>query len=114
MLIKKLLVSGLVITTVLNTKIGEVEKNIPDYNGLVTITVLNTKIREVENKIPDDSKYVTTPEFNKFADEIFDPKSKQAKLATGFSKHANKSEEKIEKLQTFDFSYFVGNFFFWS
>ena len=36
-------VSGLVTTTVLNTKIGEVENKIPDNSGLVTTTVLNTK-----------------------------------------------------------------------
>ena len=37
-------VSGLVTTTVFNTKIGEVENKIPDTNGLVTTTILTTKI----------------------------------------------------------------------
>ena len=40
---------------VLNTKIGEVEKKIPDVGGLVTATVLNRKIREVESKMLDTS-----------------------------------------------------------
>ena len=52
MLIKKKLpgVNGLVITTVFNTTIGEVEKKIPDRSDLVTTSVLNTKTGEVENK----------------------------------------------------------------
>ena len=52
MLIKKKLpgVNGLVITTVFNTTIGEVEKKIPDRSDLVTTSVLNTKTEEVENK----------------------------------------------------------------
>ena len=33
------------------------------YRSLVTTTVLNTKISEVESKIPDDDKYITTSEF---------------------------------------------------
>ena len=33
--------------TVLNTKISEVEKKIPDTANLVTTTVLSTKISEV-------------------------------------------------------------------
>ena len=49
MLIKKILdTSGLVTTTVLDTKISEVENKIPDTSGLVTTTVLNTKISEVD------------------------------------------------------------------
>ena len=49
--------SGLVISTVLNTKISEVQNKIPDTSSLVTTTVLYTKISEVENKIPDHVKY---------------------------------------------------------
>ena len=44
-------------TTILNTKISEVENKIPDTNGLVTTTVLNTKIKEVESNIPDHTTY---------------------------------------------------------
>ena len=32
--------------------IGDADKKIPNTSSLVTTTVLNTKIREVENKIP--------------------------------------------------------------
>ena len=39
--------SGLVITTVLNTKMCEVENKIPDTSSLMTTAVLNTKIGEV-------------------------------------------------------------------
>ena len=46
-------------------------KNIPDPSGLVTTTVLNTKISEVENKIPNHDKYITTQEFNKLTAESF-------------------------------------------
>ena len=46
-----------------------------------TIVVINTKIAEIGNKTIDFSKYIATPEFNKFAGEIFDPKIKQANLA---------------------------------
>ena len=42
--------SGSVTTTVLNTKIGEVENKLPVISGLVATTVLNTKIIEVEKK----------------------------------------------------------------
>ena len=40
-------------TTVLNTKISEVENIIPDTSSLVTTIVFNTIIGEVENKIPE-------------------------------------------------------------
>ena len=50
--------------------------------GLVTTTVLNTKISEVENKIPSHDKYITTPEFNKLTAENFIARIKQADLVT--------------------------------
>ena len=88
---------GLVTTTVLNTKISEVENKTPDTSGLVTTNVLNTKVSEVENKIPSDSrsvnktnydgkikdvegKYFTTPDYNKFTGDILDVKKKRKKL----------------------------------
>ena len=37
----------------------------------MTTSVLNTKISEVENKIPDSSKHITTHEFNKLMGENF-------------------------------------------
>ena len=48
--------------------------------GLVSTTVLNTKIYEVENKIPDNSKYITTQELNKLTAENFAARLKQANL----------------------------------
>ena len=45
-------------TTLLNTKISEVENKIPDTSILVTRTVLKTKISEIENKIPSVSGLV--------------------------------------------------------
>ena len=41
----------------LEKKIGDVRKKIPDTSGLVTTTVLNTKIGEVENKLSIISNY---------------------------------------------------------
>ena len=38
----------------------KLRKKIPNTSNFVTTTVLNTKISEVENKIPDNSKYITT------------------------------------------------------
>ena len=46
----------------------------------MTTTVLNTKISEVENKIHDHAKYITTQEFNKLTAEYFEAKLKQANL----------------------------------
>ena len=57
-------------TTILNTKISEVENKIPHASSLVTATFLNIKISEVENEILDQTKYITTEEFNKLTAEI--------------------------------------------
>ena len=67
-------------TTVLNTKIIEVENKTPNANSSVTTTVLNTKTSEIEKKIPDNSKYITTQEFNKLTAECFTSRLKQADL----------------------------------
>ena len=74
--------SGLLTTTVLNTKISEGENKIPNTSDLVTTTVLNTKISEVHNKIPNHDKYITTPELNKLTTENFTAWLKQANLVT--------------------------------
>ena len=74
---KKTDTSSLVTTTVLNTKISEVEKRIPDISSLVTTTVLNTKVGEVENEILDHAKYITTQEFIKLTAEDFACKIKK-------------------------------------
>ena len=82
-LIKKIPdVSSLVTTTVLNTKISEVENKILNTSSLVTTTVLNTKIGEVDNKISDHAKYITTQESNKLTAENFKERLKQADLVS--------------------------------
>ena len=65
-------------TTVLKTKISEVENKILSTSNLVATTILNTKISEVQNKNPDDSKYITTQEFYKLTAENFAARLKQA------------------------------------
>ena len=72
-------VSGLVTTTVLNTKNSEGENKISDTSGLVTTTDLNIKIGEFQNKISNHAKCITTPEFNKIAAENFAARIKQDK-----------------------------------
>ena len=62
---KKIGDTGLVSTTVLNTKISYSENKIPDTSSLVTTATFNEKIGEIENKIPDHAKYINNPEFNK-------------------------------------------------
>ena len=76
------MLSGLLATIVLNTKVGEVENKTPNTSSLVTTAVLNTKLGEVEKKIPDHSKYITTPELNKLILENFGIRLKQANLMT--------------------------------
>ena len=81
MLIKKIPdISGSVTTTVLNTKLIQVENKIPDASKLVITSVLNRKTGEVENKIPDRAKYITTQEFTRLAAENFAARLKQADL----------------------------------
>ena len=63
-------------TTVLTTKISEVENKIPDTSNLVTTTVLNTKISEVENEIPNHDKYITTSKIKKLTAQSFCSKIK--------------------------------------
>ena len=94
-------VSSLVTTTLLNTKISEVENKIPNTSGVVTTTVLNTKIGEVDSKIPGVSglvrkadyntkipdikaKYFTISDYNKFTEEILDAKMKEKGLVDKF------------------------------
>ena len=48
----------------------------------MTTTVLNTKISEIENKIPDNSKYVFIQQFNKLTVENFAARLKQANLVS--------------------------------
>ena len=72
--------SGLMIKTVLNIKISEVEYKITNTINLVTKTVLNTKISEAGNKISDNSKHSTTQECNTLIAENFVSRLKQSHL----------------------------------
>ena len=69
-------------TTVLNTKISEVENKIPDTSSLHTTTVLNAKFSELKIKVHDHVKCITTQEFKKLAAESFLEKVNQADLVT--------------------------------
>ena len=80
MLAEKTDTSGLMTTTVLNTKVSEVDNKIPDTCSLVTTNVLKTKISEVGNKTTDNSKYITTQEFDKLTVEHFAARLRQANL----------------------------------
>ena len=73
-------VSGLVTTTVLNTKISEVENKIQDTSSLVITTFFNTKTGEVENKIPYYNRYISAQEINKLTTGNFKERLKQADL----------------------------------
>ena len=64
----------------MNAKTSEVERKILVTSSLVTTTVLNTKISEVENKISDHAKYITAQEFT--AAENFVARLTQAKLVS--------------------------------
>ena len=59
-------------TTVLNTKVSEVENKILDTSSLVTT--------KVENKIHDRAKYINTQECSKLIAENFKERLKQANL----------------------------------
>ena len=48
----------------------------------MTTTVLNTKINEVENKSPNHDKYITRPEFNELLLENFKGRLRQAQLVS--------------------------------
>ena len=71
-------------------------------NGLLTTTVLNTKISEVENKIPNHDKYFTTTELNKLIVENFTARIKQANLVTksDFDKNLTSVNRKITSNNT--------------
>ena len=102
------------------------ENKIPSVSNLVKKTDYNSKITEVGNKLNNDNhdKYITTPEFNKVAADVFNARIAQAILITKtdfdskFSSlnrkiTANKTkhllvENELNKLKTFDSSYFIG------
>ena len=93
----------------------------------MTTTVLNTKISEVENKIPEQSKYITTQEFNKLTAENFAARWNQADLVnktdfdnklTSFNRRiiSNKIEnlevqKQLNSLITKNYNFFLGRIY---
>ena len=96
----------------------------------MTTTVLNTKISEVENKIPDHAKYITTQEINKLTAENFEVKLKQPDFVnktdfdnklTRFNRRitSNKRkhlevQKKLNSLITKDYNFLFGRIYFTS
>ena len=76
-----------------------------------------TEIGEIEHKLLDQDKYITVNDFNKLLGAIFDQRLKEAKLATNndfntVEQHAIRNKKKIEQLQIFELSYFLGKNYF--
>ena len=108
------------------TPLTAVENKIPSVSNLVSKTEYNAKISEIENKLTDHNldKYITTSEFTTLAADVFNARLAQANLITKTDFDAklsslnrkitqNKSkhllvENELNKLKTFDSSYFIG------
>ena len=93
---------------------------------MVKKTDYNTKVTEIENKLNNHNhdKYIDTQEFNKLAADVFNARLAQATLITKTDFDAKLSnlnrkitqnktkhllvENKLNKLKTFDSSYFIG------
>ena len=82
-------------------------------------TDYDTKITEIEKKLTNNNhdKYIATPEFNTLTANIFDARLAQANLITKIDFNAKLSslnrkqllvENELQKLKTFDWSYFRG------
>ena len=115
-------VSNLATKTALTT----VENKIPSVSNLVKKTYYNTKVTDIGNKLNNHNhdKYIDTSGFNKLAADVFNAKLAQANLITKTDFDAklsslnrkitqNKSkhllvENELNKLKTFDSSYFIG------
>ena len=108
------------------TALTAVEKKLPSVSTLVNKTNYNTKTTEIENKIYNHSheKYIYTQEFNKLAADVFNARLAQSNLITkaefdvklsNLNREitANKTKHllvknELNKLKTFDSSYFIG------
>ena len=107
-----------------------IETKIPDVISLVKKTEYNTKVTEIENKLNDHNhdKYIDTSEFNKLAVDVFNARIAQANLITKTDFDAKLSslnrkitsnktkhvlvENELNKLKTFDSSYYNGKSYF--
>ena len=111
----------------IKTAITVVENKIPSVSNLVKNTDYNTKITEIKKKNTDHNhdKYITTLEFNILAADVFNAKLAQANLITKTDFDAKLSslnrkittnktknlliENELNKLTTFDSSYFISD-----
>ena len=115
-------ISNLATKTVLTA----VENKIPNVSNLVNKTDYNTKVTEIENKFNNHNhdKYIDSQEFNKLTADVFNARIARAnliikrefdsklsslnrKIAANKSKHLL-VENELNKLKTFDSSYFIG------
>ena len=82
-------------------------------------TDYDTKITEIEKKLTNNNhdKYIATPEFNTLTANVFDARLAKANLITKIDFNAKLSslnrkqllvENELQKLKTFDWSYFRG------
>ena len=115
-------ISGSATKAALNT----VENKIPNVSNLAKEAGSNTKVTDIENKLNNNNhdKYIITPEFNKLAANVFNARIERANLITKTDFDAKLSslngnitqnkikhllvENELEKLKTFDSSYFIG------
>ena len=114
-----------IINLATKTALTTVENKIPDVSNLVKKSDYNTKVTEIENKLIDHNhdKYMTTPEIIKLAADVvnarlvqpyliaktdFDAKLSaiNRKITSNKTKHLL-VENKLNKLKTFDLSYFT-------
>ena len=103
------------------TALATVENKIPSVSNLVKKTDYNTKVIEIENKLNNHNhdKYIDTQEFNKLAADVFNARLAQANLITEtdfdvkllkITQNKTKHllvENELNKLKTFDSSYFI-------
>ena len=113
------------------TALTTVENKIPGVSNLVKKKKdFNTKVTEIEIKLTNHNhdKYIDTSEFNKLAADVFNVRLAQSKLITktefdsklsSLNRNitSNKSkhllvENELNKLKTFDSSYFIGKIHF--
>ena len=112
------------------TALTTVENKIPSISNLVKKTDYDTKITEIENKLTDHNhdKYIDTSKFNTLATNVFNTRIAQANLIakTDFDAKLLKLDRKVtqnksdhllvknelNKLKTFDSSYYHGKNYF--
>ena len=103
-----------------------VENKIPSVSNLVNKANYNTKITEIKNKLNNYNhcKYIDTSKFNKLTADAFNARIVQANLITktefdskfsNFNRKITKNktyhlfvQNELNKLKTFDLSYFFG------